>query len=138
MTSIIGDIRHLDFLKSIQNLYQPEIIFHMAAQPLVRYSYQNPIETYSTNVMGTVNLLEAVRESPEKPKAVIIVTSDKCYQNKEWLWAYREDERLGGHDPYSNSKACAELVSAAYRNSYELPIATCQSRQRYRWWRLGT
>jgi CDP-glucose 4,6-dehydratase len=96
---------------------QPEIVFHLAAQALVRPSYACPVETYSTNVMGTVNLLEAVRQS-ECVRVVIIVTTDKCYENREWLWGYRENDPLGGHDPYSSSKACAELVTAAYRLSY--------------------
>ncbi|MFM8441725.1 MAG: GDP-mannose 4,6-dehydratase [Methylococcus sp.] len=92
----------------------------MAAQPLVRYSYQNPVETYATNVMGTVHLLEAVRNTPGI-RAVVNITTDKCYENREWLWGYREDEPMGGHDPYSNSKGCAELVTAAYRSSYFTP-----------------
>jgi CDP-glucose 4,6-dehydratase len=89
----------------------------MAAQPLVRYSYQNPVETYATNVMGTVHLLEAVRLTPGV-KAVVIITTDKCYENREWVWGYRENEPMGGFDPYSNSKGCAELVSAAFRSSF--------------------
>src|SRR3989338_1634336 len=92
----------------------------MAAQPLVRYSYQNPVETYSTNVMGTVNLLEAVRQV-NSVKVVINITSDKCYDNREWIWGYSENEPMGGYDPYSSSKGCAELVAAAYRNSYFNP-----------------
>jgi CDP-glucose 4,6-dehydratase len=127
MTSIIGNINDLELLKSLQNLYQPEIVFHLAAQPLVRYSYHNPIETYTTNVMGTVNVLESIRQAGTKVKAVVIVTSDKCYENKEWCWPYREQDPLGGYDPYSNSKACAELVSAAYRNSYSMDIATVRA-----------
>ena len=117
MTSIIGDIRDLAKLQAVFAEYKPEIVIHMAAQPLVRYSYQNPVETYSTNVMGTVHLLEAVRNSPGV-KAVVNVTTDKCYENKEWVWGYRENEPMGGYDPYSNSKGCAELVSAAYRSSF--------------------
>jgi CDP-glucose 4,6-dehydratase len=117
MTSHLGDIRDLAKLQAVFAEHQPEIVFHMAAQPLVRYSYQNPIETYSTNVMGTVNLLEAVRSTPGV-KAVVNITTDKCYENKEWVWGYRENEPMGGYDPYSNSKACAELVSAAYRSSF--------------------
>lgn len=112
-----GDIRNLDFLSKIINKHKPEIIFHMAAQPLVRFSYQNPIETYSTNVMGTVNLLEAVRNCSEV-RGVVVVTSDKCYENREQRYRYKEYDRLGGHDPYSNSKACAELVTQAYNLSY--------------------
>lgn len=117
MTSIIGDIRDLAHLKTVFAKHQPEIVIHMAAQPLVRYSYIEPVETYSTNVMGTVNLFEAVRATPSV-KAVINVTTDKCYENKEWAWGYRENEAMGGFDPYSSSKGCAELVTAAYRNSY--------------------
>ncbi len=117
MTSIIGDIRDLDKLQAVFTEHQPEIVIHMAAQPLVRYSYQNPVETYSTNVMGTVNLLEAVRKTPGV-KAVVNITTDKCYENREWAWGYRENEPMGGYDPYSNSKGCAELVSAAYRSSF--------------------
>lgn len=120
MTSIIGDIRDLDKLLSVFAEYQPEIVLHMAAQPLVRYSYQNPVETYSTNVMGTVNLLEAVRKTAGI-KAVVNITTDKCYENREWAWGYRENEPMGGHDPYSNSKGCSELVTAAYRSSYFPP-----------------
>ena len=117
MTSIIGDIRDLDKLQDVFATHQPEIVIHMAAQPLVRYSYQNPVETYSTNVMGTVHLLEAVRNTPSV-KAVVNITTDKCYENREWVWGYRENEPMGGFDPYSNSKGCAELVSAAYRSSF--------------------
>jgi len=117
MTSVIGDIRDLAKLQAVFAEHQPEIVIHMAAQPLVRYSYQNPVETYSTNVMGTVHLLEAVRNTPGV-KAVVNITTDKCYENKEWVWGYRENEPMGGFDPYSNSKGCAELVSAAYRSSF--------------------
>jgi CDP-glucose 4,6-dehydratase len=117
MTSVIGDIRNLAKLQAVFAEHQPEIVIHMAAQPLVRYSYQNPVETYSTNVMGTVHLLEAVRNTPGV-KAVVNITTDKCYENREWVWGYRENEPMGGFDPYSNSKGCAELVSAAYRSSF--------------------
>lgn len=120
MTSIIGDIRDLAQLRSVFTEHQPEIVIHMAAQPLVRYSYIEPVETYSTNVMGVVNLLEAVR-STRSVKAVVNVTTDKCYENREWAWGYRENEAMGGYDPYSSSKGCAELVTAAYRNSYFHP-----------------
>ncbi len=120
MNSIKGDIRDLDSLKAILINADPEIVIHMAAQPLVRDSYQFPIETFATNVMGTVHLLEAVRFAPSV-RAVVNVTTDKCYQNNEWVWGYRETEPLGGRDPYSASKACAELVSNAYRNSYYHP-----------------
>ena len=117
MTSIIGDIRDLAKLQAVFTELQPEIVIHMAAQPLVRYSYLNPVETYSTNVMGTVHLLEAVRNTPGV-KAVVNITTDKCYENREWVWGYRENDPMGGFDPYSNSKGCAELVSAAYRSSF--------------------
>ena len=120
MTSIIGDIRDLEKLRAVFAEHKPEIVIHMAAQPLVRYSYIEPVETYSTNVMGTVNLLEAVR-STGSVKAVVNVTSDKCYENREWVWGYRENEAMGGYDPYSSSKGCAELVAAAYRNSFFHP-----------------
>lgn len=120
MTSIIGDIRDLEHLRKVFAEHQPEIVIHMAAQPLVRYSYIEPVETYSTNVMGTVNLLEAVR-STKSVKAVVNVTTDKCYENREWAWGYRENEAMGGYDPYSSSKGCAELVTAAYRQSYFNP-----------------
>ena len=115
--SVIGDIRDMAKLQAVVAEHSPEIVIHMAAQPLVRYSYQNPVETYATNVMGTVHLLEAVRNTPGV-KAVVNVTTDKCYENKEWAWGYREDEPMGGHDPYSNSKGCSELVTSAYRRSY--------------------
>ena len=117
MHSIIADIRDLNALEQAMQLAQPQIVIHMAAQPLVRYSYQNPVETYSTNVMGTVHLLETVRNT-SGVKAVLIITTDKCYENRDWIWGYRENEPLGGYDPYSNSKACAELVSSAYRSSF--------------------
>ena len=117
MVSIEGDIRDLNHLKNSIAKHQPEIVFHMAAQPLVRYSYRHPVETYSTNVIGTVNVLEVVRLS-RGIKAVVCITSDKCYENREWQWGYREIDPMGGHDPYSSSKGCAELVIAAYRNSY--------------------
>lgn len=120
MTSIIGDIRDLGHLRRVFAEHKPEIVIHMAAQALVRHSYVEPVETYSTNVMGTVNLLEAVRGT-DSVKAVVNVTSDKCYENREWVWGYRENEAMGGYDPYSNSKGCAELVTAAYRNSYFHP-----------------
>ena len=117
MRSISGDIRDLSTLQQSMQAAQPEIVIHMAAQPLVRYSYQNPVETYSTNVMGTVHMLEAVRNTPGV-KAVVNITTDKCYENREWAWGYRENEPMGGYDPYSNSKGCAELVSSAYRSSF--------------------
>ena len=112
-----ADIRDYAQLKEYIIHVQPDIIIHMAAQSLVRYSYINPRETYEVNVMGTVNVLDAVRESGINV-TIINVTTDKCYENKEWLWAYRENERLGGYDPYSNSKGCSELVTSAYSNSF--------------------
>jgi len=117
MESVIGDIRDLGKLTKAMGDFSPDVVIHMAAQPLVRLSYKNPVDTYSTNVMGTVNLLEAVRKTASV-KAVVNVTTDKCYENKEWIWGYREDEPMGGHDPYSNSKGCSELVTAAYRSSF--------------------
>ncbi len=117
MRSIIGDIRDLGSLSKAMKEANPDILIHMAAQPLVRYSYSNPVETYATNVMGTVHVLEAAREN-KNIKAILNVTSDKCYDNKEIDRGYREDEPMGGFDPYSNSKGCAELVSLAYRNSF--------------------
>lgn len=107
----------MDSLKSAIQFAQPEIVFHLAAQSLVRYSYQEPVETYATNVMGAINLFEAIRQTPSV-RAVVNITTDKCYENKEWLWPYRENEPLGGLDPYSSSKACAELVTTAYRHSF--------------------
>lgn len=117
INSIIGDIRNSDTLNKAIRENIPDIVIHMAAQPLVRESYNTPVETYATNVMGTVNLLEAIRQCPSV-KAVVNVTTDKVYENKEWLWSYRENEPLGGLDPYSNSKACSELVMQAYRHSF--------------------
>jgi CDP-glucose 4,6-dehydratase len=115
--SHLADIRDLERLKEVMEAARPEVVFHLAAQALVRHSYDVPVETFATNVMGTVNLLEAVRQVGGV-RAVVIVTSDKCYENNEWLWGYREPERMGGHDPYSASKGCAEIVTAAYRRSF--------------------
>jgi CDP-glucose 4,6-dehydratase len=120
MVSVIGDIRDLSTLTKVIRDYQPEIIIHLAAQSLVRQSYINPVETYEVNVMGTVNILEAVRQVASV-RAIVNVTSDKCYENKEWVWGYREQDAMGGYDPYSSSKSCAELVTAAYRNSFFAP-----------------
>ncbi len=117
MASILGDVRDLAHFRESMQSAEPEIVIHMAAQPLVRQSYQDPVETYFTNVMGTVNLFEAVRATPSV-KAVVNVTTDKCYENREWVWGYRESDPMGGYDPYSSSKGCAELVSAAYRSSF--------------------
>ena len=115
--SVIGDIRDHDAVLASMRAAEPEVVFHLAAQPLVRYSYDHPIETYATNVMGTVHVLEAVR-ALGTVKAAVTVTSDKCYENKEWVYPYRETDPMGGHDPYSSSKGCSELVAAAYRASY--------------------
>jgi CDP-glucose 4,6-dehydratase len=116
-SSTIADIRDADAFTQAMQAARPEIVLHLAAQPLVRYSYAAPVETYAVNVMGTVNLLEAVRRTPGV-KAVVNITTDKCYENREWVWPYRENEALGGYDPYSSSKACSELVTAAYRHSF--------------------
>ena len=126
MRSLIGDVRDADFLRNSMQEAQPDIVIHMAAQPLVRYSYANPVDTYATNVMGTVNLLEAVKATPSV-RATVNVTTDKCYENREWVWGYRENEALGGYDPYSSSKACSELVTAAYRQSYQMNLATARA-----------
>jgi CDP-glucose 4,6-dehydratase len=115
--SEIGDIRDYDQLLQSMLSFEPEVLIHMAAQPLVRLSYQEPIETYDTNVMGTAKVLEAAR-SCKQLKAIVSVTTDKCYENREWVWGYREDEPMGGHDPYSSSKGCVELVTSAYRRSF--------------------
>jgi CDP-glucose 4,6-dehydratase len=120
MDSRLGDLRDLDALSAAVTGAEAEIVFHLAAQSLVHRGYAEPLETYSTNVLGTAHLLEAVRRSPAT-RAVVSVTSDKCYENREWAWAYRENEALGGRDPYSSSKGCAELVTAAYRRSYFAP-----------------
>lgn len=116
-SSTIADIRDAERLLAAMQAARPDIVFHLAAQPLVRYSYAQPTETYAVNVMGTVNLFEAVRATPSV-RAVVNVTTDKCYENQEWLWGYRENEAMGGHDPYSSSKGCAELVTSAYRRSF--------------------
>lgn len=115
--STLADIRDLAALTQAMQTAAPDIVFHLAAQPLVRYSYTAPLETYAVNVMGTLHLLEAVRQTPSV-KAVVNVTTDKCYENQEWVWPYRENESLGGADPYSSSKACSELVTMAYRRSF--------------------
>jgi CDP-glucose 4,6-dehydratase len=117
MNSIIGDIRDSEMLTNIIKKTEPDIVIHLAAQPLVRQSYVDPVLTYSTNIMGTIHLFEAVRQTPSV-RVVINVTTDKCYENKEWMWGYRENEPMGGFDPYSSSKGCSELVTAAYRNSF--------------------
>lgn len=130
INSVIGDIRDLENFGNVAKDFQPEIVFHLAAQSLVRKSYREPVETYTTNVIGTVNILEAIR-NVKSVRSVVIITTDKVYENKEWHWAYRENERLGGFDPYSNSKACAELAVSSYRNSFfaesETLIATARA-----------
>ena len=117
MNSVIGDIRDLEHMKKVFAQAQPEIVIHMAAQPIVRESYRDPVYTYETNVMGTVNVLECVRCTPSV-KSFLNVTTDKVYLNKEWEWGYRENEELNGYDPYSNSKSCSELVTSSYKNSF--------------------
>jgi len=111
------DIRNYAAVESVMAEAQPEIVFHLAAQPIVRLSYRSPLDTWSTNLMGTANVLEAVRRQVSV-RAIVVVTTDKCYENQEWCWGYRETDRLGGHDPYSASKAGVELVAASYRNSF--------------------
>ncbi len=117
LQSVIGDIRDSNKLNDTFQTYRPDIVFHLAAQPLVRYSYKNPLETFETNVIGTINVLEACRQT-ESVRAVVNITSDKCYENKEWVWGYRESDPMGGYDPYSASKSCAELVTNCYRRSF--------------------
>ena len=131
MNSVIGDIRDRDHLCKCMSDARPDIVIHMAAQPLVRYSYRHPVETYEVNVMGTVNLLEAVRKR-DSVRAVLVITSDKCYENRERDAGYREDEAMGGYDPYSSSKGCTELVVSAYRQSFfaageKLALATARA-----------
>lgn len=130
MNSIVGDIRDLEHLKKVFADVQPEIVIHMAAQPIVRESYRNPVYTYEANVMGTVNILECVRLNP-CVKSFVNVTTDKVYLNKEWEWGYRENEELNGYDPYSNSKSCSELVTSSYLNSFfqnsDVAITTCRA-----------
>ena len=118
---IRGDIRDAAALEAAMQTFAPEVVFHMAAQPLVRFTYEDPIGTYETNVIGTARVLDSIRRTPSV-RAVVSITTDKCYENKEWVWGYRETDPLGGYDPYSSSKACAEIVSAAYRQSY-FPVA---------------
>ncbi|MEX8497472.1 CDP-glucose 4,6-dehydratase [Leptothrix ochracea] len=117
MASTTQDIRDLDGVLQAMQAFRPEIVIHMAAQPLVRLSYAEPVATYATNVMGTVHVLEAARHT-DSVRVIVNVTTDKCYENNEWVWGYRENEPMGGHDPYSNSKGCAELVTRAYRRSF--------------------
>jgi len=118
--SVLGDILDLELLQREIDAFSPEIVLHMAAQPLVQKSFQNPFETFNINVMGTVNIFEAVRRCTSV-RAVVVITTDKCYQNNEWAWPYRENDRLGGDDPYSSSKACAELVTHSFYKSFFAP-----------------
>lgn len=129
MISIIGDVRDLEHLKTVFSEHQPEIVIHMAAQPLVRASYKDPVYTYETNVMGTVNVLECIRHTVSV-KSFVNVTTDKVYLNREWDWGYRENEELNGYDPYSNSKSCSELVTSSYKNSFfqDMDIAISTAR----------
>jgi CDP-glucose 4,6-dehydratase len=117
ITHIVGDTRDLSKLREVCQTYKPDFVFHLAAQSLVRYSYEHPVETYETNVMGTIHLLEAIRATPSV-RVCVNVTSDKCYENREWEYSYRENDPMGGYDPYSSSKGCAELITAAYRRSF--------------------
>ncbi len=117
MASTLGDIRDYETVRACLLAFKPEIVIHMAAQSLVRLSYTEPVATYATNVMGTVHVLEAARHAGSV-RAIVNVTTDKCYENREWVWGYREDEPMGGYDPYSNSKGCSELVTSAYRRSF--------------------
>ena len=131
MISCIGDVRDRDTLSSVFQKAQPEVVFHLAAQPIVRTGYEEPVYTYETNVMGTVNLLECIRTSPVPVQSVVIITTDKVYLNREWCWGYREDEPLNGYDPYSNSKSCAELVTSSYEKSFlkklNIPVSTARA-----------
>lgn len=130
MRSIIGDVRDLERLKAVFQDVQPHIVIHMAAQPIVRESYKHPVDTYGTNVMGTVNVLECVRLTA-CVKSVVNVTTDKVYKNREWEWGYRENEELNGYDPYSNSKSCSELVTDSYKNAFftdrDIAVTTCRA-----------
>lgn len=130
ITSIIADIRDLNGIKNCMEKYQPEIVIHMAAQPIVRESYINPVYTYETNVMGTVNIMEAIRRC-DSVKSFVNVTTDKVYKNNEWEWGYRENDSLDGYDPYSNSKSCSELVTSSYKKSFfnerNIAISTCRA-----------
>ena len=125
ITSIEGDVRNLAKLSAALAQQAPEIVIHMAAQALVKTAYVDPVTTFTTNVVGTLNILEAVRHTPSV-RAAVCITSDKCYQNDEWVWGYRENDRMGGHDPYSSSKGCAELLISAYRDSYFHPDKAAQ------------
>lgn len=126
MLSVIDDTRNRDSVSKIITDFQPDIIFHLAAQPLVRESYKDPLSTYETNVIGTLNILEAARHV-SNVKSIVNVTTDKCYENKEWAWPYRENEPMGGYDPYSSSKGCSELLTSAFRRSYNMPLASARA-----------
>jgi CDP-glucose 4,6-dehydratase len=131
VTTVLGDIRDFEKLYSSYSNFKPDLVFHLAAQPLVRESYQSPRYTYETNVMGTVNILDCVRKSADSYCSVLNVTTDKVYENQEWIWGYRENEPLNGHDPYSNSKSCSELVTSSYRlsffNEQKIPVSTARA-----------
>ncbi len=130
MNSIEGDIRNTESVIRTVKEFKPDVLFHMAAQPIVLESYKNPVYTYETNVMGTVNVMEAIRKC-DTVESVVNITTDKVYKNNEWCWGYREDDRLNGYDPYSNSKSCSELVTSSYKNSFfderELPVSTVRA-----------
>jgi CDP-glucose 4,6-dehydratase len=126
MRTVFGDIRDLQKISTAMGEFRPEVVFHLAAQSLVRLSYADPVGTYATNVMGTVNVLEAIR-AVDSVRAAVVISSDKCYENNEWVWGYRETDPMGGYDPYSSSKGCTELVSAAYRQSYFSPAVRSDS-----------
>jgi CDP-glucose 4,6-dehydratase len=130
ISHVQGDVRNYPWLLAVFRSFQPEVVFHLAAQPIVRESYAAPLATYETNVMGTVNLLEAIRET-ESVKSALVITTDKVYRNNEWPWGYRENDVLDGYDPYSNSKSCAELVTASYRRSFlearGIPVSTARA-----------
>ena len=130
MVSEYGDIRNLKRLSEVFQIARPEVVFHLAAQPIVRTAYEKPVYTYETNIMGTVNLLECVRTAQEPARSVLVITTDKVYQNREWVWGYREDDSLGGRDPYANSKSCAELVVQSYKNSFFMDGKTAISTAR--------
>ena len=127
MNSVVGDIRDYDNLKKCFDNAKPEIVLHLAAQPIVRDSYKNPKYTYETNVLGTVNILECIRTADFKVESFLNVTTDKVYENKEWEWGYRENEPLDGFDPYSNSKSCSELITHSYKNSFLPTVVPLQS-----------
>lgn len=124
--SIIDDTRNRNAVFRVMDAFNPDIVLHLAAQPLVRESYKDPVSTYETNVMGTLNVLDAARRIPSV-KSIVNITTDKCYENKEWPWGYREDEPMGGYDPYSSSKGCSELLTSAFRRSYNMPLASARA-----------